>query len=102
MQLRNKVSLFAEASPFCACFLGDRLELNQVPNLLGRVPDQLTIAERRQYSGKWIAIELYNIKTLPLRRIEVVGDSVADCATQLKSKDLAPASYEFVQIHPAY
>ena len=73
MQLRNKVSLFAEASPFCACFLGDRLELNQVPNLLGRVPDQLTIAERRQYSGKWIAIELYNIKPCHCGGLKLLG-----------------------------
>ncbi len=70
--------------------------------LQGRVPDQLTIAERREYAGKWIAIELYDFKTMPLRRIEVVGDSIADCARQLQSRSLTPTGFEFVQIHPAY
>ena len=70
--------------------------------LEGRVPDQLTIAERREFAGKWIAIELYDLNTMPLRRIEVMGDSVADCARQLQGKSLTPTGFEFLQIHPAY
>ena len=70
--------------------------------LLGRVPDQLSIGERRQFAGKWIAVELYSPKTLPLRRIEAAGDSVADCTRQLRDKQLPPTSFEFQQIHPAY
>ena len=70
--------------------------------LLGRVPDQLTIAERRALVGRWIAIELYDPKTLPLRRIEAEGDSVADCVRQLREKQLPVTNFEFQQIHPAY
>ena len=70
--------------------------------LLGRVPDQLSIGERREFAGKWIAIEQYTPKTLPLRRIEAAGDSVADCVRQLREKQLPPTSFEFQQIHPAY
>ena len=36
--------------------------------------------------------------TLPLRRIAALGDSVADCAEQLKTLGLRPAEFEFSQI----
>ena len=70
--------------------------------LLGRVPDQLSIGERREFAGKWIAIELYSPKTLPLRRIEAAGETVAACVRQLRDKQMTPTHFEYQQIHPAY
>ena len=69
-----------------------------VENLLGRVPDQLSLTERRELAGKWIAIEVYSPATLPLRRIAAFGDSVSECAAQLQARGLAVGQFEFSQI----
>src|ERR1017187_10627202 len=42
---------------------------------LGRNPDRLTLVERTALAGKMIALEVYSPATLPLRRIEAIGDS---------------------------
>lgn len=64
-------------------------------NLLGREPERLTIAERRLMAGQWIALEVYTPDTLPLRRIEAVGGSVAACMAQLAQRGLDPRKFEF-------
>jgi hypothetical protein len=69
---------------------------------IGRSPDQLTLAERRALTGKLIALEIYTPKTLPLRRIEAIGDTIADCLGTLKSRGLDPARFEFVRLLPPY
>ncbi|MFN3324564.1 MAG: hypothetical protein ACK5AZ_13795 [Bryobacteraceae bacterium] len=69
---------------------------------LGRSPDSLTIDERRALAGKWIALELYSPETLPLRRIEAIGDTVADCALQLRERNLDSRNFEYVALKPAY
>ena len=66
--------------------------------LLGRVPDQLSLTERRELAGKWIALEVYNPVTLPLRRIAAFGDSVTECLGQLRALGLDPTLFEFSQI----
>lgn len=70
--------------------------------LEGRHPDTLTIEERRQYAGKWIALEMYSPETLPLREIAAVGDSPADCAAQLQARGLDPTKFEYTPIKPAF
>ena len=65
---------------------------------MGRVPDQLSLTERRELAGTWIAIEVYSPITLPLRRIAASGDSVAVCLQQLKNQGLDPAHFEFSQL----
>lgn len=70
--------------------------------VIGRHPDTLSIAERREYTGKWIAIEIYSPETLPLREIAAVGNSAADCAAQLRALGLDPAGFEFTQIKPSF
>ena len=67
-------------------------------NFVGRVPDQLSLTERRELAGKWIAVEIYSPQTLPLRRIAALSDSVAQCAMQLIERGLDPAQFEFSQI----
>jgi hypothetical protein len=70
--------------------------------LLGRHPDTLSIEERRQYAGKWIALEIYSPATLPLREIAAVGEDPADCAAQLQERGLDPATFEYSLIKLAY
>jgi hypothetical protein len=78
------------------------MTLTDASHVIGRNPDRLTIAERRALSGKYIALEVYSPATIPLRLIEAVGDSIADCVRTLKSRGLDPAHFEFTRIHLAY
>lgn len=81
--------------------------------MVGRAPEQLTIAERFENAGRWMAMELYappgpkeqNGKVeidFRLRRIRAVGDSVDDCIRQLKQAGADPANFEFTEIKRPY
>jgi hypothetical protein len=63
--------------------------------LLGRAPEKLSLEERGRLAGKWIALEIYTPVTVPLRRIEAVGASVADCVAELSRRELDPRDFEF-------
>ena len=69
---------------------------------LGRNPDRLTLEERNALAGKMIALEVYTPDTLPLRRIEAIGDTMADCIRMLKQRGLDPRRFEFLPLSPAY
>ena len=62
--------------------------------ILGRSPERLTPEEKRQFSGQFIALEIYTPQTLPLRRIEAVGDTPAACLAQLQARGLDPKKFE--------
>ncbi len=62
---------------------------------IGRSPDRLTLEERLLLAGKHIALEIYTPATLPLVRIEAIGDSLAGCIRMLRSRGLDPARFEF-------
>ena len=68
---------------------------------IGRSPDRLSLDERAALVGKWIALEIYSPATLPLRRIEAIGDNLAECVTMLRSRGLDPTHFEFSILHPA-
>jgi hypothetical protein len=69
---------------------------------IGRSPDRLTPEERFQLAGKYVALEIYTPETAPFRRIEAVGDSVADCIKVLQSRGLNPVQFEFTRIAPPW
>lgn len=69
---------------------------------VGRAPEQLALEEREALAGKWIALEMYTPKTLPLRRIEAIGDSTRDCIGQLASRGLDPREFEYSLLNPPY
>jgi hypothetical protein len=77
-------------------------EKPSVESILGRAPEELTLPERSALVGSWIAMEIYTPKTLPLRRIEAVGDSVDECIALLRRRGLDPAKFEFTILKPAY
>jgi hypothetical protein len=78
------------------------MEKPQAEAILGRSPDDLSIEERRALAGSWIALEIYTPKTLPLRRIEAVGESVEECIQMLRRRNLDPTKFEFSRLKPAY
>ena len=69
---------------------------------IGHSPDELTLPERLALTGKTIALEIYSPATLPLRRIEAIGDSVAECAAQLHARGLDASLFEFTRLVPPY
>ena len=70
--------------------------------LIGKSPDELSLADRRAITGKWIALELYSPLTLPLRVIEAIGDSAGECMRQIKERQLDPRNFEYVPLDPPY
>ena len=70
--------------------------------LIGRAPDRLPLEDRIEFAGKFIALEIYSPETVPLVRIEAIGNSLADCIRMLKSRGLDPAQFEFRLLSPPY
>ena len=70
--------------------------------VLGRSPETLSIQERTELAGQWIALEVYSPATLPLRLIAAIGDSPAACAAMLQARGLDPSNFEFSLIKPAF
>jgi len=69
---------------------------------IGRSPDALTLQERLAFAGKYIALEIYTPKTLPLRTIEAIGDSLEACLRILRERGLDPRQFEFQRLPPPY
>jgi hypothetical protein len=69
---------------------------------LGRSPDELSLDERVHLTGKYIAMEIYTPQALPMRRIEAIGDSLAECVRMLKARGLDPALFEFSRLPAPY
>ncbi len=63
--------------------------------VLGRAPDELLPAELAALEGKLVALELYTPGTTPLRKIEAIGDSAAECMEQLRARGLDPRRFEY-------
>ncbi len=74
----------------------------QPDRAIGRSPDQLTLEDRILLAGKYVALEVYTPATTPLRRIEAIADSAAECVKILKTRGLDPARFEFVLLEPPY
>lgn len=81
--------------------------------IIGRAPEELSITERFENAGKWLALEIYTPTTLSeeagqvqielkMRRIRALADSVPDCIAQLQQAGLDPKRYEFTQITPLF
>jgi hypothetical protein len=69
---------------------------------LGRNPDRLSLTERLALAGKYVALEIYSPEAIPLRRIEAIGDSLAECLRSLKSRGLDPLLFEFTRLARPY
>lgn len=66
--------------------------------VLGRPPERLDLDESAALAGKWIALEVYSPDTLPMRKIEAIGDSVEECIRQLGERGLDPRNFEFAPL----
>ena len=69
---------------------------------IGRAPEQLTLEERLELAGQYIALEFYSPETTPLRRIEAIGGTLEQCVSMLKSRGLDPGRFEYTRLAPPY
>jgi hypothetical protein len=69
---------------------------------IGRSPERLTLEEQLALAGKYIALEVYDPATTPLRRIEAIGNSIDECIQQLTSRGLDPLQFEFTRLSRPY
>ena len=69
---------------------------------MGRPFDGLTLAERLDHVGRWVAVEIYTPQTLPLRTIQAEGSSAIECAAALSALHLDPSHFELILLHPPY
>ena len=68
----------------------------------GKSLDSLSLKEQWQLAGRWVALELYRPDTMPLRTIEAVGVTPAECLAQLAALGLDPSRFELLAIAPPY
>ena len=68
--------------------------------VIGRSPESLSPKESLALAGQWMALEIYTPATLPLRRIEALGDSVEECMRQLAERGLDPRRFEYLPVRP--
>jgi hypothetical protein len=68
----------------------------QQEQLIGVAPERLDLQQRKLIAGKWIALELYSPKTLPLRVIAAVADSSEACAQAIHAQGKDPCQFEYV------
>lgn len=66
--------------------------------VIGRNPDRLTLGERSALAGRYVALEIYSPATIPLRRIEALGDSLAECVRALRARGLDPSHFEYTRL----
>ena len=75
---------------------------SDLEKFIGRSIDRLTLSEREALIGKFVALEIYTPQTLPLQRIEALGESIQDCVATLRGRGLDPLNFEFVRLAPSY
>ncbi|HEX8983866.1 MAG TPA: hypothetical protein VF767_00485 [Bryobacteraceae bacterium] len=66
--------------------------------LIGRSPEQLEIRELAALAGRFVALEIYTPQTVPLRKIEAIGDTAEECMTQLAARGLDPHRFEYTML----
>ena len=69
---------------------------------IGRSPDRLTLEERLEFAGKFIALEIYTPEATPLRRIEAIAGSLEECVRMLQKRGLDPALFEYSRLPNPY
>ena len=70
--------------------------------LIGRSPERLEIRELAALAGKIVALEIYTPETVPLRKIEAIGETAEECMAQLAARGLDPHRFEYTMLKLAF
>jgi hypothetical protein len=76
------------------------MDRDRMRAFLGKSPDVISLKDRIALTGKWIALELYTPATIPLRLIQAIGDSPAECIRMLRERGLEPGRFELLPLKP--
>lgn len=69
-------------------------------SFIGCSADELSLRHRIQLAGKWIALELYDPATMPLRLIRAIGESPSECIRTLRARGQDPNQFEYIPLKP--
>ena len=69
---------------------------------VGKSLDGLSVSDRWELAGAWMASELYSPQRLPLRVMRALGTDAAECIRQLREESLDPELYEYTPIPQPY
>jgi hypothetical protein len=70
--------------------------------VIGRALESLTLDQRYALANKWLAWQIYTPQTLPLRRIEAVGETQMECIQQLAARGVDPRECELEFCKPPF
>lgn len=71
-------------------------------SFIGKSLDGLSVSERWKLAGLWMATELYSPQRLPLRVMQALGATAAECIRQLRARGLDPELHEYMPIPQPY
>ena len=81
--------------------------------LVGRAVEDLSLPERWKHANKWVAFRMYTppgkvtrdgVEYVDVRhrKIAAAGTSLEECLSQLRSRNLNTAEFEFTVLKPPY
>jgi hypothetical protein len=70
--------------------------------LVGLYPERLSIEQLMALAGYVVALELYTPETVPLRRIEAIGETAEECMAELAARGLDPRNFEYSMLKTPY
>lgn len=73
-----------------------------IQDALGHAPEELSLPLRERLTGYWVALELYDVHRLPLRKIAAVAKTPAECFATLKSNGNDLSHFEVIQLPAAF
>ena len=82
-------------------------------DLAGRSVEDLSLSERWEHANKWVAFQMYappgkvtrdGVEYVDVRHrtIAAAGAILEECLSQLRSRNLDPAEFEFTTLKPPY
>lgn len=71
-------------------------------SLVGASPESLTLQQRWELVGHWVALEFYTPQNLALRIIEAIGRTPDECIAMLRSRGLDPERFELTPLAKPY
>jgi hypothetical protein len=66
---------------------------------VGRPPERSTLDEPFALAGKFVALEIYTLQAIPLRRIEAIGDFTGEC---VRGIEVARSRPRPLRVHPTH
>ena len=70
--------------------------------VVGSYPERLSVKQLRGLAGYVVALELYTPETVPVRRIEAIGETAEECMAELDGRGLEPRQFEYSTLKAPY